>query len=284
MTAIPSGQFLMGSSDEDIKRDIEEVPDFYREGFLITNGAMDYLKEEQPQHLVTIARPFAIGTYPTTRKEFAAFIAETGYKPDNGCSLAENNYRPSSTANWRSPGFIQSDTDPVVCINWYDAQAYIAWLNGKVSTKKLQDSDLDGNETLYRLPSEAEWEYAARAGTKTSRWWGNAIGKNNAVCEMCGSVWDAKRTAPVGSFRPNPFGLYDMLGNVLQWTTDCWNQRYFGAPLDGRPQNSGDCSKKVMRGGYWRAESWMVRSAARPRGLLDRRINDHGMRIAKTVT
>src|ERR1700722_2178352 len=94
----------------------------------------------------------------------------------------------------------------------------------------------------------SEWEYAARAGTRTTRWWGDSDGRNNANCFGCGGWWDRKQTAPVGSFRPNPFGLSDMLGNAWQWTEDCWNKSYVGAPEDGGASNAGMCDSRVFRG------------------------------------
>src|SRR5262249_55972136 len=149
--------------------------------------------------------------------------------------------------------------EPAVCLNWYDAEAYLAWLNAKV--RRLHK--IASRDGPYRLPSEAEWEYAARAGTVTARWWGNAIGTDNADCNGCGSRWDRVLIAPVGSFRANPFGLYGMLGSVWQWTDDCWNESYVGAPGDGRRRASGDCSKRVLRGGSWSSVPALVRSAAR---------------------
>jgi formylglycine-generating enzyme required for sulfatase activity len=117
-----------------------------------------------------------------------------------------------------------------VCLDWRDADAFIAWLNAKVRRLRPVLAEANGP---YRLPSEAEWEYAARAGTKTARWWGDAIGVNNANCNGCGSKWDDRLLADVDSFSPNPFGLYGMLGNAWQWTADCWHVNYRDAPHDG---------------------------------------------------
>ena len=113
----------------------------------------------------------------------------------------------------------------------------------------------------YRLLTEAEWEYAARAGTTTAYYWGDDIGKGNANCDGCGSQWDAKQTSPVGSFAANQFGLYDMAGNVLQWVQDCYHGNYDGAPTDGSAWTSGDCSNRVVRGGSWVS---VHRTSARP--------------------
>jgi formylglycine-generating enzyme required for sulfatase activity len=173
-----------------------------------------------------------------------------------------------------APTDTQSPSWPATCLSWKDTQAYIAWLNAK--TKRI-----------YRLPSEAEWEYAARGGTDTARWWGAAIGSNNANCAGCGSPWDAKEIADVGKFQPNPFGLYDMLGNVWQWVEDCWNESYVGAPTDGSAWMSGNCQKRVMRGGSWSNLPVFVRSAARSRGDIDGKDFDYssyaGFRLARSL-
>ena len=137
---------------------------------------------------------------------------------------------------------------PAVCLSWRDADAYIAWLNTKV--RKERPALTPGNGP-YRLPSEAEWEYAARAGTTTARWWGEAIGSDHANCNGCGSPWDDRLLATVDSFAPNPFGLYGMLGNAWQWTADCWHPNYLHAPDDGGAWTEKNCTKHVIRGGSW---------------------------------
>jgi len=251
LVVIPAGKFEMGSPADEPGR-------FDAEG---------------PRHTVSI-KSFALSKYPVTGGEFLKFLEATGYQP-----------LPCNTALglvWHSPGkgiaYAPTDTQspqwPATCLSWKDAQAYIAWMNGK--TKKS-----------YRLPSEAEWEYAARAGTDTSRWWGAQIGTNNANCAGCGSPWDATTIAPVGSFAPNPFGLYDMLGNVWQWVEDCWNESYAGAPTDGSAWKSGTCEKRVMRGGSWSNLPVFVRAAARSRGDADGKDFDYssyaGFRIARSL-
>jgi formylglycine-generating enzyme required for sulfatase activity len=168
-------------------------------------------------------------------------------------------------------------------VSWYDAQAYVAWLNAKVAKRAMKP----GTAGPYRLPSEAEWEYAARGGTTSARWWGNGVGTGNANCNGCGSRWDGRDLAPVNSFGPNPFGLYDMLGNVWQWTEDCWNDSYIGAPADGRARVSGACEERVMRGGSWSSLPIFVRSAARNRNAMSGRDFDYanyvGFRVARTL-
>jgi formylglycine-generating enzyme required for sulfatase activity len=205
MVVIPSGSFIMGSSDADTARDIKAAP------WTPFGSIAKALTSEHPQHRVTIARPFAIGKYPVTRGEFSEFIKSTNYTMSDECIIYLNNrYRNTRNTGWKNPGFSQSDKDPVTCVSWNDAQAYIKWLNNKVKGYQLSDV---GN--LYRLPSEAEWEYAARSGTQTARWWGDALGSDNTNCRGCGVSW-IKRTLPVGSYRPNYFGIYDVLGSIWQ--------------------------------------------------------------------
>ncbi len=252
MVAIPSGQFLMGSPASEPGR-------FDAEG---------------PQHSVSV-RAVAFGQHLVTVQEFSVFVRETEY--DVGpCDW------PSGT-NWQSWGFVPQG--PVVCVSWRDAQAYIAWLNAKV--RKQSPAASAGQAGPYRLPSEAEWEYAARAGTATARWWGEAIGVGKANCNGCGSPWDNKQIAPIGSFPANPFGLFDMLGNVWQWTDDCWNESYAGAPNDGSAWRSGDCGKRVLRGGSWSNLPKFVRAAARSRDDVGSRSHDYagyaGFRVVRTL-
>ena len=200
------------------------------------NASAGLAAQEKPQHSVTIMRPFALGKYLVTRGEFAAFVAATGY---------------SDNQAWRSPGFAQTDRDPVVRVSYQDAQRYVAWLN-----------QLSGG-SAYRLPSEAEWEYAARAGTTTTFYWGDTVGKNNANCADCGSRWGGKGTSPVGSFAANRFGLYDMAGNLWQWVEDCNSDSYAGAPTDGSPWLSQHCDQRGVRGGAWNSSPLDLRSANR---------------------
>jgi formylglycine-generating enzyme required for sulfatase activity len=190
--------------------------------------------DESPQHSVTIAKPFAVGKFDITFDEWATCVAGggcDGYKPpDHGWGRGR---RP-------------------VIVDWYDAKNYVTWLT-KTTGK------------TYRLLSESEWEYAARAGTTTAYYWGDNIGTNNANCESCGSQWDKQQTAPVGSFSPNQFGLYDMAGNVDQWLEDCYNATYDGAPADGSAWISGDCTVRIVRGGDFYSEPVAIRSASRGR-------------------
>jgi formylglycine-generating enzyme required for sulfatase activity len=154
----------------------------------------------------------------------------------------------------------------------------VAWLN-----KKLTGQIPPATAGPYRLPSEAEWEYAARAGTRTLYWWGDLIDSGNADCDGCGSQWDGKQTAPVDYFYANPFGLSNMLGNAWESTEDCWNENYKGAPVDGTAWTTGTgCRSRVMRGGGFSNVPWGVRSARRSYNG-DMRANDLGFRVAKTL-
>jgi formylglycine-generating enzyme required for sulfatase activity len=263
MMAIPAGRFLMGSSSAETTR--EGLPDLL-------------VVWEHPQHPVKISSDFALGKHPVTRGEFAVFVHDTGYDP-TGCFVDRNGKLAlDPSGSWRNPGFAQSDDQPAVCLSYEDAERYVAWLNAKVS----RVLSLSGPGP-YRLPSEAEWEYAARAGTTTARWWGDGVGSGNANCHGCGGPWDGQQTNPVGSFRPNPFGLFDMLGNVFQWTEDCGHWSYSGAPSDGKARGAGDCGNRVARGGSWYSSPRFVRSANRQQLGYDRRMSDTGFRLARTL-
>ncbi len=200
MVVIPAGSFMMGSPAGEKDRD----------------------DDEGPQHQVTLAEPFAVGKYEVTRGEYASFARATGRRHGNSCWTYEGGeYKERADRSWRNPGFTQGENHPVVCVHWDDAGAYVNWISRETGKN-------------YRLLSESEWEYAARGGTQTRYSWGDAIGRNRANCAGCGSRWDGEKTAPVGSFSANEFGLYDMHGNVREWTQDCWNDSYTGAPKDGR--------------------------------------------------
>ena len=159
----------------------------------------------------------------------------------------------------------------MIRVSWDDAVAYTQWLSAQTGEQ-------------YRLPSEAEWEYEARAGTETAYSWGNKVGRNRANCRRCGSQWDDQQTAPVGSFRPNGWGLHDMHGNVLEWVQDCWNRSYQGAPADGSAWESEDCALRVLRGGSWDDGPRYLRSPDRGRSSTTGRGDRHGFRVARPVT
>lgn len=211
---------------------------------------------EQPPHEVSIRR-FAVARYDTTFDEWYA-CANFG-----GC---RSNPRPGN-GGW------ENGRRPAINVNWNDAQEYVTWL-----------SKITGRN--YRLLSEAEWEYSTRANTQTAYYWGDVIGSNNANCQGCGSQWDNMKTAPVGSFKPNGFGLYDMAGNVLQWVLDCMHQDYVGAPKDGSAwlaEQRGDCGQRILRGGAWGQRPVVLRSAERGWDNPDKRTDFVGFRVAREL-
>lgn len=213
------------------------------------------LLDEGPPREVKIAQAFAMGEFDVTKDEFAAFAKDARYE---------------AGTDWQNPGFSQTGSHPVVSVSWGDAQAYVAWLSRRTGA-------------TYRLLSESEWEYSARAGTATAYFWGAEVGKNHANCFSCGSRWDSKGTSPAGSFAPNPFGLYDMHGNAWQWVQDCYQDSYKGAPTDGSPIVSVECGQRVVRGGSWFFYPRFLRAAVRSRYDPTFRINYLGFRVARTL-
>src|SRR6516164_3426514 len=215
----------------------------------------DHSISEGPQHSVTIARPFAVSMFDVTFADWDACVSVGGC-PQEG---------RAHDAGWGR------GTRPVIHVSWDDAQPYVDWF-----------SRMTGK--AYRLLTEAEWEYAARAGTTTAYYWGDEIGKNNANCHRCGSQWDNLKTSPVGSFKPNLFGLYDMAGNVWQWVHDCDHADYKGAPTDGLAWTTGDCGRRIVRGGSWGYFPVDPRSAYRYGDNADDRNYTTGFRVARTLT
>jgi formylglycine-generating enzyme required for sulfatase activity len=208
---------------------------------------------ENPKHEVTVAKSFAVSKYEVTFNDWDACVAY------GDC--------PQVTDEGWGRG-----RQPVINVSWDDAQTYVAWLR-RMTGK------------TYRLLSEAEWEYAARAGTVTTYSWGNEIGKGKASCFDCGSRWDGRQTAPVGSFAANAFELHDMHGNVWEWVEDCLHGNYEGAPKDGSAWIAGgDCNKRILRGGSFNSNSGGLRSAARNADRTEIRLRVHGFRIARTLT
>ena len=259
MVVLPSATFRMGS----------------------TEGQVD----EQPVREVRVEM-FALGSHEVTREEFGAFVAATDYAGD-GCNETNNDASLDwdDGMSWRDPGFSQEDRHPVVCVSWDGAEAYVQWLSLQTGGR-------------YRLPSEAEWEYGARAGTETRRYWDSLSGSTQ--CEHANGgdrtliqrwrgwplpvgncIDDAPHTSEAGSYEPNAFGLHDMLGNVWEWTADCLHESYRGAPGDGSAwTRGGDCERRVLRGGSW--ETALAGIGAANRYWHDNRAsNTTGFRVVR---
>lgn len=274
--------------DDSAVADCQGCPEMVRvepQSFMMgsNDGEAGHNANESPQHLARFNAPFAIGRYEVSRKQYARFVAET-HRADSECQVWEDKqYVSQPGRTWRDPGFRQSEFDPVVCVTWQDAKMYVDWLAKKTGQP-------------YRLASEAEWEYAARAGTGTSRFWGDdpdaACGYANVADQAAKTVFPAWQvhgcsdgiihTAPVGHYQPNKFNLHDMLGNVWEWVEDCYVPSYDGAPGSGNAaRGSGDCSYRVVRGGSGQSAPAMVRSAARGRMEAIRGDANTGFRVVK---
>ncbi len=227
---------------------------------------------------MTIPKPFAVGRFPVTRGEFAVFVKEGAYTfPDEACTCEGGKWEMRKGRSFRNPGFAQDDSHPVVCVNWDDAKAYAKWLSGKTGKD-------------YRLLSEAEWEYACRAGTSTPFWLGTSISTAQANYDGNSTFGGGRkgeyrqRTVPVMSFEPNPWGLYQVHGNVDEWCEDCWNESYNDAPTDGSAWTAGNCALRLLRGGSWYHPPWYIRAAHRYGNIADDRISNVGFRLARTLT
>ena len=212
-------------------------------GGSFTMGSNDDVTEK-PTHQVTI-KPFAISKYPISIRDW------------NECAAAK-------ACAFVATGRVDA---PVTNVSWSDAKQFVAWLAG--ATRKA-----------YRLPSEAEWEYAARGGTQTKYWWGDQFQPGMANCKNCNDVAAAEQPIKVGSFKPNPFGLYDMGGSVDQWVEDCWHKNYQGAPADGSAWVEGECASHVIRSGSWKNDARYVRPSNRDGYDTNVRYPTHGFRVA----
>ena len=264
MVVIPAGTFTMGSSEA------EKL-------WAVTHGATaGSVSDEAPQHKVSL-RSFALGRYDVTRREYAEFVHETHHSASGGCYDNGNPNSPKRVgASWQHPSFSQTDRDPAICVSWQDAQAYVAWLN-----RKLRPAGSVSSDGPYHLPSESEWEYAARAGTTTRFWWGED--DNTASDKAWYKDNSGGRTHPVGLKPANSFGLYDMSGNVWQWTQDCYAETYTNAPTDGSAADATQPCLRVDRGGSWYYPSWLLRSATRERIPAEYRDMVMGFRVARTL-
>ena len=277
MVTVPAGSFSMGSSPSGISSAVSE------------GAKAENVQDETPQHDVTV-KQFAMSATEVTRDQFDAFVRATGHQAGGPCwvyNQAQYKYVESSANDWHDSGFSQGGNHPVVCVNWNDAKAYVRWLSQKTGKD-------------YRLPTEAEWEYAARAGTSAPRYWGY---DSSSACRNA-NVSDRTRaaahnldtgptsifqctdgyvyTAPVAQFQSNAFGLNDMLGNVWEWTEDCYNTSYNGAPTNGSAWLTGDCTLRVNRGGSWLNGPWYVRAAFRGWVTSSSRYSFLGFRVSRT--
>jgi formylglycine-generating enzyme required for sulfatase activity len=220
----------------------------------------DRVENEGPQHRVTFSQSFAVGRFSVTFDEWDACVA------DGGC----NNYRPNDQGWGRG-------RQPVINVSWDDAKAYLTWLSRKTGK-------------TYRLLSESEREYVTRAGTTTPFWWGSSISTNQAnyygdYTYGTGAKGEyRKKTMPVDSFQPNPWGLYQVHGNVWDWVEDCYHDAYSGVPSDGSAWTNGDCKIRVLRGGSWVGNPWDLRAARRNGSTTVTRYNANGFRLARTLT
>ncbi len=205
--------------------------------------------DERPQHEVSLPA-FSVSRYEITVAEYARFLRAV-----NGPDAA-----PAPKG--------EDARRPVINVSWEDARRYAEWLSGQTGH-------------TYRLPSEAEWEYIATAAGDTDFWWGDSIGENRANCFDCGSQWDASQPAPVGSFDPNPFGVFDTAGNVMEWTQDCYNRNYAGAPGDGSAWLNGNCRMRVVRGGSYSSPSDSLRARKRSRYPADTKLDSIGIRLVR---
>jgi formylglycine-generating enzyme required for sulfatase activity len=258
MIVLPAGRFKQGST--------KEAP-----------------PSERPQHEVVIDYSFAMSTNDVTVANFSEFVTATN-RDMQGCDIYDGDWRHQPMAGWNNPGFSQSALHPVTCVSWNDAAAYARWLSSKTTHR-------------YRLPSASEWEYASRAGGEAVRPW-DASGANACAIADVADQTAARRypgwnvfncddgyvyTAPVGSFKANTFGLNDMLGNVFQWTQDCWHDDYVGAPTDGSARSDGDCTEHELRGGSWFSSPSYVRAAYRNRFAADYRAASVGFRLVREL-
>ena len=276
MVVVPPGTSLMGSTFADDQRE----------------GPSPYAQYEKPPHAISIAKKFAVGKFEVTRAQYALFAAETNRAPGEKCvswNVELGKIQFMEGKSWRDPGFPQEDNHPVVCLNWPDAHDYAAWLAQKTGKP-------------YRMITEAEWEYAARAGSAGIRPWGDSmaetctyasvsentradahktLARDDATIFPCkdGYVW----TAPVGRFKPNGFGLYDMIGNAWEWLEDCFHPNYVGAPSDGTAWVSDKCEQRVSRSGSWRSVPALVRTARRAWDPIAARTSILGTRVAMTL-
>jgi formylglycine-generating enzyme required for sulfatase activity len=247
-----------------------------------TSAGADALAFEMPQHRVSITHPFAAGVYDVTVGEYSQFVAATGVGA-NSCATYDGAWRINPSVTWRNAIESQTSSHPVSCVSWHDAKDYAAWLSHTTHQR-------------YRLPSASEWEYAARAGSAAQVPWttpAEACSYANVADQTAALHYhgwkvlpcadEFVQSAPGGSFKANAFGLYDMLGNVFQWTEDCWTDNYQNAPIDGSAQSAGDCTQHELRGGSWFTQPDFVRTSYRNRFDGNYRSTSIGFRLIREI-
>ena len=242
MVVVPAGSFMMGSpADEKDRQD-----------------------DEGPQHKVALSSAFAVGKFEVTRGQFAAFVKDANRVVGSSCWIWNGTeWKETAGKSFRDTGFTQSDDHPVACVSWDEAQAYVKWLSKKSGVG-------------YRLLTEAEWEYAARAGTTTAFPTGTTITATQANFN-----YEKQATTVVGTYTDNKLGLFDMAGNVWEWTEDCYEESYKNADASGKATKGSSCGR-VVRGGGWDGFPRNLRSASRDRNSTDDRNNNLGFRLART--
>ena len=260
MVEVPAGKFMMGSPHDEEHR----------------------AAQEGPRHQVTISKPFAVGKYEVTVGQFRTFVEEAGLDTSRGCRFrsSDRTWKLDEALSYDNHIFRQKDNEPVVCVGWEEARAYVEWLSNKTGKR-------------YRLLSEAEWEYVARAGTSGPFHFGHTISTDQANYNGERTYGPFGRqgpyrgkTSPVGTFPANAFGLHDVHGNVAEWVEDCStkaNEDYNGASTDGSAFTLDRCTRRIGRGGSWWAGPAGIRSARRGRWVATRRYPTVGFRVALTL-
>jgi formylglycine-generating enzyme required for sulfatase activity len=288
MVLVPAGEFKMGSGES-----AEATAAFFNKTYGENLFKADLFENEHPQHRVRITKPFYLGAYHVTRGQFRQFVADAGYKTDaeKGKKPGARGWDPDKKGivfnekySWQNAGFEQSDEHPVVNVSWNDAMAFCKWLSRK-----------EGR--TYRLPTEAEWEYACRAGTTTRYYSGDDPETLVEVGNVADATVKAKFpdlkytikasdgyvfTAPVGKFKPNSFGLYDMHGNAWQWCADWSGPKYYAKSPTDDPTGPDSGDVRVLRGGSWNVWPGHARSATRNRYAPGDRASSTGFRVART--
>jgi formylglycine-generating enzyme required for sulfatase activity len=266
VVVVRAGEFMMGSSKSEID----------------AGSAED---NEGPQRKIVIPQSLAVGRFEVTRDQFEAFVRSSGHKVGDKCWALENNEpRESADRSFRNPGYSQNGSHPAVCVSWDDATAYADWLSATTGKS-------------YRLLSEAQWEYTARAGMAAAIVpeadmcaFGNGADQTAKQAKLPGN-WaylactdGYSHTAPVGSFKANAFGLYDLMGNVWEWVEDCYGRNLTEIPADGSARASGDCREHTVRGGAWSTPARMLRTAVRAKAPAGARFDDVGFRVVRTLS